>query len=414
MKVLVLVGSYPPVLESCGRLYSQLSESLVEAGHNVTVITEHPSGNLPIDRAHPYFRDCPADGMLKGVRVRRVSPLTFLAKVPGGKAIRFLLSCVLFTVRGLLLKRHGVVLVCSPPLFMGIAGYLLSMRHRARLVLNVQDIHPKVLFDSDAIRNRWIKAMLSKMEMINYRNADAFIVYSNGNREYLLSCFVKGEIHVIPNWVDTSEFSVVGAANRFREEEGIGGRLLISYVGTMQSAQGLEIVIAAAELLRANRDIVFFLAGEGTSKPGLARLIEVKKLENVLLRPVMPADRYVRCLQASDVCLVTLGAEVPLETVPGKLAYTMACAKPVLAAVNLRGDTAKTIQAAGGGLSVSPGDSQGFADAVLALYRDPALRQEMGRKAGCYAEQHFARGECTRYYEQVLLSPTTVTQPATA
>ena len=404
MRVLVLVGSYPPVLESAARLYSQLSESLAEAGHTVTVISECPSGRLPVDRAHPYFSRRAADEMSNGVRVLRVSSLTFLTKIWGGNAIRFLLSCGLYAVRGLLLRRQDVVLVYLPPLFMGVAGHLVSIRHRARLVLNVQDIHPKVLFDSNAIRNRLIKAILIKMETFNYRNAYSFIVYSSGNREYLLSSSVKAEIHVIPNWVDRSEFLPVDATNRFRDEDGIGSRLLVSYVGTMQSAQGLEIIIAAAELLRAYRDIVFLLAGEGTSKPTLARLIEATQLDNVLLRPMMPADRYVRCLQASDVCLVTLGAEVPLETVPGKLAYAMACAKPLLAAVNLRGDAAKIILEAGSGLCVNPGDSRGLADAVLALYRDSALRQEMGQKAGRYAESHFSRGACTRKYEQVLLA----------
>ena len=402
MNVLVLVASYPPGLDSAARLYSQLAEHLAEAGHNVTVISEHPAEGRLVDRSHPYFTHRLSAEVLNGVRVLRVSPLMLLAKMPGGKALRFLVSCALYAARGLRLDRQHVVLVYSPPLFMGVAGYLLSKRHRSRLVLNVQDIHPKVLFDSRVIRNPLVKTMLKWMEDFVYRRAFSFIVYSNGTRHYLIGRRVSGEVHVIPNWVDESAFKTGGTRARFREEEGIGDQLLVSYVGTMDSTQGLDAVIAAADLLRSFPDIIVLLAGDGTAKTRLADQVQILNLRNVLLRPAMPAARYLDCVRSSDVSLVTLNSDVPRETVPGKLAYAMACGTPVLAAVSPEGDAAEIVQQAGAGRCVSPGDARGLADAMLALYQDPALRRELGAQAARYAADHFSGRSCMQQYERVL------------
>jgi len=406
MKVVVLVASYPPVLESAGRLYSQLSESLAAAGHEVTVITEHPAKCLPVDSSHSYYQREPSDSVLNGVRVLRVSPLEFVAKLPGGKACRFALSCLLFALRGLLLGRREIVLVYSPPLFMGIAGYLLAMRHRAKLVLNVQDLHPLVLFESGAVRHPWFKSILKSMEEINYRNADAFIVYSEGNRDYLAGKAVRGKIHVIPNWVDMEELRVTGSCGRFRDEEAIAAGLLVSYVGTMQPAQGMGVIVQAAELLRSHPGIVFLIAGEGPSKAALQRLILQKQLTNVLLRPAMPAERYLRCLMATDVSLVTLAPDVPSQTIPGKLAYAMACGKAVVAAVSPNGDTARLVNQAGCGLCVASGDAAALADAILLLFNDPELRRGMGIKAAEFAKTHLSRDACTGCYERVMIDLT--------
>ena len=92
---------------------------------------------------------------------------------------------------------------------MGIAGYILSKAKKSRFVFNMQDIHPKVLFDSGAVRNQLIKRILSRIEDICYRKAYSFIVYSSGNRGYLLKRGVDREVFIIPNWVDTTAIGII-------------------------------------------------------------------------------------------------------------------------------------------------------------------------------------------------------------
>jgi len=404
INIMILVASYPPIIESAARLYSELSESLSAMGHSVTVITEYPDDERPVDKSHKYYGTRVSRIVLNGVSVLRVSPLFFLSKYPGGKALRYFISLLLFTFRGLCTNRQDIILVYSPPLFMGISGYILSKVKKTPLVFNLQDIHPKVLFDSGVIENKFIKMILSRMEEFCYRKAHSFIVYSAGNKDYLLGKGVDRAVFIIPNWVDTTARGAYERINSFRKDKLIGDKFVVSYAGTMQQAQGLEIVVEAAAALKEYNDIIFILAGEGSSKTALQNLIREKNVSNVLLRPVMPKDSYIQFIYASDVCLVTLSADIPLQTVPGKLADIMACGKPIIAAVRQQGDAASIIRQAGCGFHVDPGDIEAFSKAVLRMYRDEVLRKEMGVRARLYAEQYFSRDTCTKHYEEVLLS----------
>lgn len=399
---MILIGSYPPVINSAARLYSELAESLTDLGHRVTVITEHPGKGDMVNEGHEYYYAKSSRKYLKGVNVLRVSPLSFLSKIPCGKPLRFFLSCLLFTFRGLCAKWPDVILVYSPPIFNGIAGYIISKVKKAPFVFNMQDIHPKVLFDSGVIKNKFIKWILSRMEEFCYRKAHSFIVYSSGNRDYLLQRGVVRDVCIIPNWVDTTEMGSYERMNSFRNDKLIGDKFVVSYAGTMEKAQGLEIVVEAAMALKEYNDIMFILAGEGSSKTALQNLIQKRKLRNVLLTPVMPKDRYIQFLYASDVCLVTLSSDIPLQTVPGKLVDIMARGKPIIAAVNQQGDAAIIIKTAGCGFCVDPGDVVTFSQAVLRLRRDEGLRKKMGGKARLFAEQNFSRAICTKRYEEVL------------
>ncbi len=406
MNILIMGGAYPPVVTSSARLYSELSESLSNMGHNVTVITTHPSAEDMVVEGHGGYCTTPSWELVNGVNVLRVSHLSFLSKIPGGKPFRFFLSFLLFTIRGLLVRGPHVILVYSPPLFMGIAGYIVSKFKKARFVLNIQDIHPKVLFDMGVIKNSLLKKILSKMEDICYKKAHAIIVYSSGNRDYLRLRGVDRKVFIIPNWFDIPRVDSPNRIYSFRKEEFIGDKFVVSYAGAMGEAQGLEIVVEVAETLKKYNDIIFILAGEGRLKFLLAGLINERKLSNVLLLPLMAKDRYIQFLQASDVCLVTLSPDVPLQTVPGKLADIMACGRPIIAAVNRHGDAAGIINQAECGFYVDPGNVEAFAQAVLRLHRDESLRKDMGGKGMTFAARNFSRTGCTKQYEKVLFSAT--------
>lgn len=408
MNIMILVGHYPPIIDSGARLYSELSESLRKMGHSITVISEYPAKNSPVDKNHEYFTSARGSRTASnGEIVLRVTPLSFMSKIPGGKPLRFLFSCFLFAIRGLFTRRPDVILVYSPPLYMGISAYIISKIKRTRFVFNLQDIHPKVLFDAGAIKNPLIKSILSKMEDVCYKAAHSLIVYSEGNREHIIQKKANGTVYIIPNWADVDAVVFFDKAHSFRKEEIVGDKFVVSYAGTIQQAQGLEIVVEAAEILKDYKDIIFLLAGEGASKSILENLINKKKVNNVLLRSVMPKEHYKQFLYESDVCLVTLSLDIPLQTVPGKLADIMGYGKSLILAASLRGDASKVVNKAGCGFCVQQGDAKAFAKAVLDLYEDNELRKEMGKKARLYAEQHFSRAVCTKQYEKVLLCAAT-------
>ncbi len=405
MKILILVGNYPPTISSCARLYSELAESLNGLRHNVTVITEHPLDGNAVDKNHKYYTNRSSRININGVEVIRISELSFLSKFSFTKALRFFFSFILYTFRGIFTSRKDVVLVYSPPLYMGIAGFFISKVKKIPMVFNMQDIHPKVLFDSGAIKNKFLKLLFLKMEELCYRKASSFIVYSKGNKDYLIGKDVAlSKIFIIPNWVDISEKAVQGKTNSFRNDKLIADKFLVTYAGTIQEAQGLEIVVEAAGILKEYNNILIIIAGDGSSKTYLQNLIHEKKLNNIKMYPMMSKNLYIEFIYASDVCLVPLSPDTPLQTVPGKLADIMARGKPIIAVVNYQGDTASIIRSACCGICVAPGDARALSHAVLKLHNDRELKERMGAAARFYSEKYFSRDICIKQYEEALLS----------
>jgi glycosyltransferase involved in cell wall biosynthesis len=93
----------------------------------------------------------------------------------------------------------------------------------------------------------------------------------------------------------------------------------------------------------------------------------------------------------ADVMLVTLKKDpIFAMTIPAKLQSYLACAKPVIAALD--GEGGRVIKESGAGVAVPAQDADALAETVLSIYNiDGHQRQEMGRRGRAYFDDHFSR-----------------------
>jgi glycosyltransferase involved in cell wall biosynthesis len=208
---------------------------------------------------------------------------------------------------------------------------------------------------------------------------------------------------VISNWADTERIVPGPKENGFREEHGLNGKFVVSYAGTIGWAQDLDTVIESAGLLRSYRDIRFILVGDGPKRRPLQAKASALGLDNVSFLPLQPRDRYPLLLNASDVCLISLNPRLTTPVVPGKLFDIMASGRPVVGDVPLDGDAPRIVAEGPCGICVAPGDPDRLAEAILKLYRDPALAAELGANGRRLVEHKYSRSICTRRYERLLL-----------
>ena len=104
------------------------------------------------------------------------------------------------------------------------------------------------------------------MERFIYRKSTRVAVISEGFRQKLLAKGVAAKkVTVLPNWADTSVFSTT-VAPIDKKELGLGERFTIMFLGTLGRAQGCEVIIEAATLLKDRRDIGFCLLGDGVAR----------------------------------------------------------------------------------------------------------------------------------------------------
>ncbi len=399
MRILILTEAFPPETKSASTLFFELAESLVKDGHQVSVITRLPRYNVA---AGVEANKIPPKEILSGIEVKRFQTPPLARNIPFIRGLEHFILGFIFFWGGLFSKKPDIILVYSPPLPLGIAGIWLGKLRGVPTVVNVQDLYPQTVIDLKLLKSRLLIWISRQMERFIYRRSSALTVHSDGNQDYLVTYGAdKKKVKVVPNWVDTELIKPADRNNNFSKKYGLGGKFVVSFAGVMGFAQGLEVVIGAAEILKDKQNILFVLVGEGVKKADLIKLAETKKLENVKFLPTQPRDIYPEILQASDICLVTLGKDLVTPVVPGKMLSIMAAGRPVLASLPLKGDAPKIIEECQCGIAVAPSNPELLAQAILKLYNNQSLGEEMGRRGREAAEKHFSRKSCVKAYEEL-------------
>jgi glycosyltransferase involved in cell wall biosynthesis len=404
MNVLILTEAFPPEIRSASHLLYELAESLAAKGYKVTVVTRFPKDYInKIDKKYTgklFFYE-----KMGEIKVIRLNSFSFLRHIPLVRGLsQFILSSLL-VIGGLFSGKQDIVFTYSPPLPLGISTYLLGKIKKAPFIFNAQDIFPQSVIDLGLLRNRTLIKISELMERFIYKKASYVTVHSAGNRENIISKNINPEkVVVIHNWVDTDLIKPVKDHNNsFKRKNKLTNKFVVSFAGTMGFAQGLDIIVDCAEILKSYKNILFLLVGDGIKKDGLINKAKDRQLNNIKFLPPQPKKVYPFILYTSDICLVTLDKKVLTPAVPAKLPNIMASGCPVVASMNLKGDAPKIIRNAKCGYCVEADDARGFSDAILELYNNPVLRDNMGRNGRAYAVKYFSRQACVSEYEKLFL-----------
>jgi len=407
-EVLIVTAWYPPEPAPFGHMMQELARALVAAGHRVTVVTScpnHPQGVLH----EGYRRRWLIREQSDGVEILRV--LTFARPAGSPTRPRSVLEraagLMTFTVASalaiLLRTRPRVIFGVLQPLTVGLTLPLVARLKRARLVFNVQDLHPDVMIDLGMIRSPALVSMLRAIERRAYSRADLLTVICEGFREH---CVRRGaqpdRTEVIPNWLDVDEVRPLSGAQELREELGIpADAFVVLYAGTIGLVSGAEVVIEAAKLLAGNRDVHFAFIGDGPLVPSLRERVHDAGLGNVSFAPFQPRERLAEVQGLADASLVTLRPGHGRTSVPSKVLGYMAAGRPVIAAVDADSETARLIRESGCGAVVPPKDARRLADVITELQQDAARRADCGRRGRSHLEQNYAKDVALQRYVNV-------------
>jgi colanic acid biosynthesis glycosyl transferase WcaI len=392
---------------------SELSRHWVNAGHDVTVLTgfpNHPDGVLrPEYREH--FRGGVFREQIEGVKVVR----SWLLPFPNRKSYERMLNYSSFSisagVAGMFLEPPDVVIATSPQLLVGLSGWWVAKRKRMPFVLEIRDLWPESLGAVGVgTNNSFIYRALNHIAGFLYSKADHIVVVSPAFSEHLTRYWrVPAEkISVVQNGVETKLFSPQTSGTHLRKTLPADGEFVVSFIGTLGLAHGLETLIAAAEvLLRTHPDILFLLVGEGADRERILAMVAAKNLANIRYLPQQPREKIPTYICASDACLVLLKKSDVFETViPTKMLEFMSCGRPVILGVN--GQAREILENSQSGIYVEPENPLALCDAILTLREQASLRESMGRNGRKYIVQNLSRERTATEYLDVLLKLTEI------
>ncbi len=374
-------------------LINKLAINLRDQGIEVTVLTGKP--NYPAGKIFSGYKSL---GIQQedycGIEVIRL-PLFARGK---GSSLRlflnylsFILSCYIFAPWVLRGKKFDAIFVYAPsPLLQALPAIFIACLKKARLLVWVQDVWPQALQATGFIKNSCLLRLVEWMVRYIYRYSDSILIQSEAFRpliEKLVSD--KNKIRFFPNSATDLADIVTSSSLECPIATEIAQHFSIVFAGNLGKAQACETILAAAELLREQTPIKFYLVGNGSQFDFIEELINTKKIINVVLTGQLPFEKMPAIFSAASVLLVSLKNNPGLaQTIPSKLQSYLSAGKPIIASLN--GEAARLVIEAQAGIACSAENVEDLVKAVLKLYEIPSdERRQLGRNARHYFKTHF-------------------------
>ena len=399
MKILYISQYFYPEMGAAAARVFEISRYWAALGQEVTVLTCFP--NYPDGKIYDGYRGKSGKiyftEKIDGVNVIRLLTYPTHLRSSARRGLNYMSSLVTSSIATPFLKKNDVVIGTSPPLFMGLPALLYSRLRHIPFVFEVRDLWPEVILAVGAgEKNSLTYKVFDRTATLLYEKSDLVVALTESFRETMINeRGVSAEkITVIENAVDT-DFFKPGPPNRdVLGDPLLKGKFIVSYVGTIGYTHGAEVAIKAAETLKETLpDLVFLFVGDGSDKERLSKIARHKGLTNVIFTGKQPKDKIPDYINSSDVSLV-LSTNEPLlrKTIFAKVFEPMACGKPLI--VGAPGETEDlVINRARAGIGFEPENVDGFIEAVTKLYKNPELKEELGRNGRCFVIDEFSRSK---------------------
>lgn len=375
MRVCFFNRSYWPDFGATGQLLTELAEDLAaHHGCEVTVVTGYPLQG----------RDAvPAREVRRGVEVVRAAGTTFSPRRFAGRATNYLTYFASACAAGLRAPAPDVVVALTDPPIVGLAALLAARRRGARFVFLCQDIFPEVAALLEDFHNRGVDKGLELVNRFLVKQADAVIALGDTMKRRLVEG--KGadpdRVTVIHNWADCAALAPGPKDNPFARAHGLHDRFVVMHAGNIGLSQNLDVVLEAAERLRAHDGIRFVLVGDGSRRTALETRARASGLQNVMFVPYQPREAMATSYAAADLFLVSLKPGLAGYIVPSKVYGILAAGRPYVAAVEEACEVAEITGRHACGFLVRPGDPEALVSRILDVYRNAPLAAELGRRA---------------------------------
>ena len=404
MRLLILTQYYPPEIGAPQNRLHELAVRLKAAGVDVEVLTAMP--NYPKMEVFEEYRG----GKIKeeeidGINVYRAK--IFVSKSKG--IIARLLNYFSFVWtsywRGRKLKKqYDFLMVESPPLFLGYSAMALSRKLKAKMIFNVSDLWPESAEKLGVVTNKAMLKMAYNLEAKCYNRASLITGQTQGIVDDIKERFPTSNVHWLPNGVDVdfydpSKFEAQG----FRDKHGFKQTdVLFFYGGILGHAQGLELLIQAADRLNDNDNFKIILQGAGPEREKLLALKEELKTDKVVFLPPVPKQQMPSILKEVDVALVPLKKlDLFQGAIPSKIFEALAMKKTLL--LGVEGEAKRHfIDKANAGLFFEPENLDDLTNKIEELVNNRDKLSEYGENGRKYVSEVFNRNKIAQELLTVL------------
>jgi glycosyltransferase involved in cell wall biosynthesis len=388
LRIALVTFDYPPFRTSAAVQMRDLAREIKRQGHEPVLIV--PTTDL----GRPWTSET-----LDGIEILRLDVvatrgLGFFKRAIGEFLFPF---AMLRSFRGSPhehTKWDGVAWY-SPTIFLGLFVRTLKRRSVCRGYLILRDVFPEWAADLGILRKGPIYWLFKAVAALQYSVADVIGIQSPSNGAYLAGWEKPGRrrIEVLQNWI--SPATDVGCSIRVDATRLLGRKIFV-YAGNMGVAQGMDVLLDLAELLRARRDLGFLFVGRGSEYERLSKSAAERGLDNVVFGSEIDPTEIPGLFAQCHVGLLVLDPRHKSHNIPGKFLTYLQAGLPVLARVNPGTDLIGLITKEKVGFAYSGDSVQELAGLAVRLVDDAdgcAVAAVRGREL---AEQLFSPSAAAR------------------
>ncbi len=404
MKILLIHQYFLEKGDGGGSRFNEMSQIWAQEGHEVTVLAgmvHYNTGKKAEKYKGKYFyKDLNFYPNVDVIRchVSEAYNVNFLGRL--WAYFSFVFSSIwagLFKTK----EKYDVILVTSPPLFVGITAYVLSRLKRIPLIFEIRDLWPESAIDTGVLTNKTIIKFAYWFESFIYKKAKLINVLTPAFRDKLIQDknVPKEKIIFIPNAADFSLAEALGGSFnevRFRKEHGLEHKFVITYVGAHGVANHLIQLVDAAEQLQ-NTNVLIQLIGAGMQKEMLKNEVKSRQLTNVKFVDPVPKTEVFEYILASDMGASVLKKVDTFKTIYSNKTFDyMSCKKPILLAID--GVSRELIEEANCGFYVEPENTMSIVSGVKKAMAQQSDLAKLGNNGYHFAKTHFDRTILAKEY----------------
>jgi glycosyltransferase involved in cell wall biosynthesis len=395
MNILILHQYFLEEDDPGGSRWNELTRNWTMDGHSVTVLGGMMRANgseKRLEYKRLYFKK-KQQGNVTVLRchVSESYNKNFAGRLWGYFSFMFFsMWAGLFKVKG----KFDVVIVTSPPLFVGFSGYIISRFKKIPFVFEVRDLWPESAVDTGVLANKFIIRTAYWFERFIYKKAKLINVLTPAFYKTLREVKKVSEekLILIPNAADfnLSEHLLHNFdRDAFRQQHGLNGKFVITYVGAHGVANHLRQVLDAGKLLE-DTNVLFLLIGDGMEKEQLKKLSSEMNVKNVRFINAVPKQEVFKYILASEMGASVLKKVDTFKTVYSNKTFDyMSCKKPILMAID--GVSRQLVEEAQCGTYVEPENINEYNRIIREYLSDPERLYHEGENGYRYAKNNFDR-----------------------
>jgi len=225
-----------------------------------------------------------------------------------------------------------------------------------------------------------------RLERFCINNTDGLVTVSPGLQDYLIEKYeFNGYSGTVRNVPDLSRLDQMNACNTGHNNE-----LILAYIGNFTPQRGLEVIIEALpEIVSSVSDTKVLFVGDGRDSyvsylKELSEDLGVRK--NIEFTGWVEFEKVRSYYEVADVSMCLYYQTHRLyDAMPNKLFQSMAFQTPII--VNNTPSMNEIVQKTETGIVVE--DAHALSEAVLKLYDNKKLREEMGENGRKAVEQEY-------------------------